>query len=294
MAGEWIAYDLALPGKPEVQELIDLTGQPVEVVCYRLLQLWGWAAMNTENGTARMTLGRLSRTCGGDEAFWRAVAAVGWLEVDETAATVAIPEWDRRFSQAAKARLQHRDRAAAQNDRNPGLRRRAGAACAQAQSPPAPKRSRGEERTGEIPPPPPACAGNVTAEEGWAILRERWNRGPGRPWKPAEAPDEAAERLSEPGWLDDALAAIDRLGACKFFRTPVHLPQFCGPKFVRRVNLGRYDELTERRTGHRTSEADRPSAEAAAARATSFTIKVSGCAIVIAPTATTKRGNAAQ
>lgn len=28
MAGEWIAYDLALPSKPEVQELLDLTGDP--------------------------------------------------------------------------------------------------------------------------------------------------------------------------------------------------------------------------------------------------------------------------
>lgn len=29
MAGEWIAYDLGLPDKPEVQELIDVTGRPV-------------------------------------------------------------------------------------------------------------------------------------------------------------------------------------------------------------------------------------------------------------------------
>ena len=39
MAGEWIAYDLGLPDKPEVQELIDETGQPVEVIVFRLLRL---------------------------------------------------------------------------------------------------------------------------------------------------------------------------------------------------------------------------------------------------------------
>ena len=38
MAGEWIAYDLALPDKPEVQELIDLTGEPVEAVVAQ----WRW------------------------------------------------------------------------------------------------------------------------------------------------------------------------------------------------------------------------------------------------------------
>ena len=40
MAGEWIPIDITLGSKPEVQELVDLTGQPVEVVVYRLLQLW--------------------------------------------------------------------------------------------------------------------------------------------------------------------------------------------------------------------------------------------------------------
>jgi hypothetical protein len=117
MAGEWIAYDLGLPDKPEVQELIDLTGEPVEVVTFRLLRLWGWAAMNTTDGRARMTVARLVRTCGADADFWRAVEAVGWLEIDETDASVAIPGWDRRFSQAAKSRLQNADRAAAYEDK---------------------------------------------------------------------------------------------------------------------------------------------------------------------------------
>lgn len=242
MAGEWIAYDLTLPAKPEVQELIDTTGEPVEVVVFRLLQLWGWASMHCADGTARMTLGRLARTCGGDEAFWRAVAAVGWLEIDEEAATVAVPGWDRRFSQAAKARLQHRDRAAVQEEKRGRLRSSAGTPCADAQVPPALERRRGEERREENPPPPPACA-EGDAAAGWVILRTAWNRGAGVPWKPLEAPAEALERLSEPGWLDAALTAIGRLPGCKYFQTPVSLTQFCHPKFVRKVNLGQYDDV---------------------------------------------------
>jgi hypothetical protein len=239
MAGEWLAIDIGLPDKPEVQELIDLTGQPVEYVCFRLYRLWSWAAVHCADGTARMTVPRLARTCGGDEAFWRAVAAVGWLEIDETAATVAVPGWDRRFSQAAKARLQHQDRAKAQNERDPDRRKRSGAACATAQPLTAPPRSRGEERREEVPPPPREASPPDPAS--WATLRNAWNDGPGRPWKPAEPPDGATERLSEPGWLTDAVEAIGRLRACRYFESPVALGQFVKPGFVAKVLGGQYD-----------------------------------------------------
>ena len=239
MAGEWIAYDLALPGKPETQELIDLTGEPVEVVCFRLLQLWGWGSMNTVDGTARMTVARIARTCGGTEDFWRAVAAVGWLEIDDQSGTVTIPGWDRRFSQAAKARIQHSARAAAQNARDPDRRRRSAAVdCAQAQPLTAPERSRGEERTGEIPPPPHACAGEPDPA-AWSTLLNAWQLGPGVPHRSPQPPDEALARLAEPGWLDDALAAIGRLGAGRYFKTPVGQPQVSGPRVVARVHHGR-------------------------------------------------------
>ena len=261
MAGEWIAVDLALDEKPEVQELIDLTGQPVEVVTYRLWKLWGWASMHCADGTARMTIPRLARTCGGDDAFWRAVAAVGWLEIDETAATVAVPGWDRRFSQAAKARIQHLDRAKAQEERDPDRRKRPGTACAQAQAPPAPPRSRGEERTGEVPPPPREAS--QTDEAAWATLLAAWNTGAGadarrRPWKPAQPPPEAVQRLAEPGWIDEALEAIPRLRQCRYFKTWVGLPQFCGkPAFARKVLDGSYDDVNEPKVGHGRPD-DRP------------------------------------
>jgi hypothetical protein len=161
------------------------------------------------------------------------VAAVGWLEIDETAATVAVPGWDRRFSQAAKSRIQHRDRAAAQNDREPGRKRGVAAGCAQAQAAAAPERSRGEEI--RIPPPPPPA-------DAWAELRAAWQRGTGRPWKPAEPPDGLADRLAEPGWLTEALEAIPRLSACRYFKTPPTLIQFVGAGFVRRVMGGQYDD----------------------------------------------------
>lgn len=257
MAGEWIAYDLGLPDKPEVQELIDLTGDPVEVVTFRLLRLWGWAAMNTTNGRARMTVARLVRTCGADAAFWRAVESVGWLEIDETDATVAIPGWDRRFSQAAKSRLQNADRAAAYEDK----RRGAGGPRAQAREVPALTRGRGEERTVEVPPPPREAAQGEpeSLDGGWLAFRKVWNEGAAagnrKVWKPATPPDGWTERLSEGGWLDLAGEAIVRLAKCRYFDTPVPLTQFLGPRFVALCLGGQYDAPKAKNGGREPEKA---------------------------------------
>lgn len=234
MAGEWIAFDLGLPDKPEVQELIDLTGQSVEVVTFRLLRLWGWAALNTTDGRARMTVARLVRTCGADEAFWRAVEAVGWLEIDETDASVAIPGWDRRFSRAAKSRLQAKDRSDAFDDRQ---RERVDASNAGALDDPTAARrrgDRGDQRKEEVPPPPPP-------REAWENFQRHWNQGTGRPWTAPEPPEGWEAASGSPGWLSAATDAIQRLPECRFFRTPVTLIQFVKPGFVTKVLGGQFD-----------------------------------------------------
>jgi len=250
MAGEWIAVDVGLPDKPEVQELIDLTGDPVEVVVYRLFRLWSWAAMHCADGTARMTLPRLVRTCGATEEFWSAVASVGWLEIDETAATVAVPGWDRRFSQAAKARIQHADRSKAYEEQNPGRKdrnhgRKTGSVASGAAAPddPALVRRRGDRGdTGESLPHHP--------REAWEQFRQAWNAGKGRAWTPATPPEGWAERFEEPGWFDVALEAIDRIGECRYFKTPMTLIQFVKPGWAHKVLGGSFDEpRQERRKG---------------------------------------------
>jgi hypothetical protein len=198
-----------------------------------------------------MTIPRLVRTCGQDQAFWYHVAAVGWLEIDETDATVAIPGWDRRFSQAAKSRLQQADRSALHDDR----RRRAGAADARPSDGPTPQRGRGEERRGEVPPPPrEAAQGEPEATDGgWLAFRSRWNDGAAagnrKVWKPATPPDGWTERLSEGGWLEHAGEAIARLAKCRYFDTPVPLTQFLGPRFVPLCLGGQYDAAKAKRGG---------------------------------------------
>lgn len=232
MAGEWIAYDLALPQKPEVQELIDTTGLPVQDVVFNLLNLWGWASMHCANGTARMTITRLVRTCGATEDFWNAVASVGWLEIDETAATVAVPGWDRRFSQAAKSRAQQADRSRDYEERNPGRKRRPDGSDAPAPDDPTPERRRGDEIRGEVLHHP---------RDAWEKFRKAWNAGKGRKWTPSTPPDGWKERLAEPGWLEVATEAVGRIGECRYFKTPMTLIQFVKPGWAEKVLGGSFD-----------------------------------------------------
>ena len=263
MAGEWIAYDLGLPDKPEVQELIDTTGLPVAEIVFALLRLWGWAALNSSDGRARMTVPRLVRTCGQDQAFWYHVAAVGWLEIDETDATVAIPGWDRRFSQAAKSRIQQSDRAKAYEERNPGRKRPPDPSDARAPERPMVAHRRGDRGDrGEVPPPPrEAAQGEPEATDGgWLAFRKLWNEeaaaGNRKVWKPATPPDGWSERLSEGGWLEHAGEAIARLAKCRYFETPVPLTQFLGPRFVALCLGGQYDAPKAKKGGDRPD--DRP------------------------------------
>lgn len=80
------------------------------------------------------------------------------------------------------------------------------------------------------PPPPPGDSGEHPA--GWSDLVAAWNAtwGEKRQWRSSDPPQEAVDRLAEPGWLEDALRAIPEIkrGACAGFRTPPTLRQFCG------------------------------------------------------------------
>lgn len=239
MAGEWIAYDLALPQKPEVQELIDTTGLPVQDVVFNLLQLWGWASMHCADGTARMTIARLVRTCGATEEFWNAVASVGWLEIDETAATVAVPGWDRRFSQAAKSRAQQADRSRDHEERNPGRKRRPTPSDGPPSDDPTPDRRRRDREESLLLPP----------HEAWQKFRAAWNAGKGRAWTPATPPNGWDDRLAEAGWFEVALEAIGRIGECRYFKTPMTLIQFVKPGWAHKVLGGSFDNPPGKQAG---------------------------------------------
>lgn len=249
MAGEWIATDVNVPEKPETQEIMDLTGETVEVVFFRVWRLWAWASLNSSDGTIRTTPSRLARLIGGDEAFWLAVELVGWIAFDQAAGTAVIPGWGRRFSQAAKARACSADRQARHRNGSVTVDRYEPVTV-----PSRPTVTRGEENTvsttttarasrkGEQKPEPEPEQGQEGPAGSWEALREAWNSGTGPEWRSPRPPAAAAARLSEPGWLETALAGIRHLPAAKYFSDPVALDQFCLPGFVDRLLGGKYDK----------------------------------------------------
>lgn len=237
MAGEWIPYDVCLPQKPEVLDLVDRTGLPTDQVVGRLVMLWGWASLNSSDGTARISIRLLSRICGGDESFWQAVQDVGWIVIDADNGTIGIPGWDSRFSKAAKSRALATVRHQAD---------KLGGATRPQQGRAAPPRGarRARERGDRISSSSPQEAAQPepdTGTPGWPTLREAWRAGTGRPWKLPDPPDKAADRLAEPGWFEKALAAIEALPRCRYFSDPVTLPQLVAEGFVDKVLGGQFD-----------------------------------------------------
>lgn len=255
MAGEWIPYDVCLPQKPEVLELVDATGLPVDQVVGRLLMLWGWASLNSSDGTARMSIRLLGRICGGDEDFWRQVEAVGWLVIDAENGTVAIPGWERRFSKSAKNRAMHAIRAGEAKAGAPqgAQPRTPGCATAhpQVRESALERRDRGDRISSSSPGGAALTDGGTAppGPAGWDTLRKAWAAGTGRPWKLPDPPDKAAARLAEPGWFEKALQAIRELPRCRYFADPVTLPQLVAPGFVDKILGGQFDNPRPARGG---------------------------------------------
>lgn len=108
MATPWMQMDLDLPEKPEFRQIMALSGEPAEVVFWRLFQFWRWVERHTTDGffpgfTAEM----LADLLGGTPDFWRSLAdeRVDWLWIREDGIEVA--RWEERFSQAAKNRAKN-------------------------------------------------------------------------------------------------------------------------------------------------------------------------------------------
>lgn len=117
------------------------------------------------------------------------------------------------------------------------------------------------------PPPPAGSDGHGAA---WAALREAWNTGAkqGRreEWISSQPPPKMADRLAEPGWLDEAIKAIGMTAGLLAFDHPVTLGQFAQPGWVAKVLGGYWREKRKPKPARAGDQpADRPSAAEAAA-----------------------------
>ncbi|MCC6127443.1 MAG: hypothetical protein IT426_20995 [Pirellulales bacterium] len=104
MAGDWIKIDHDLPDKPEVMGIIELTGDTIETVFFRLFLLWRLADRQSVDGILRGVGQRsLVARLGGTIDFWQAVESVGWLHFDN--GNAIIPRFAEVFGASAKRRM---------------------------------------------------------------------------------------------------------------------------------------------------------------------------------------------
>ena len=232
--GNWIKMRHDLYDDPDTRRVARITGLDRDQVCGKLYRLWSWADRHGHNGLVRAEIEDLDDEIG-HVGFGAALVSVGWLVAQEGG--IVIPHWERHFSDSAKVRAlvgqrveKHRSR-----QRNaPSVTHTPDGVTQDAL--PDKNKNRGDN-----PPPPPR-----DASQDQAALRAAWaaaaKAGKVQPYRAKTVPQALAERLAEPGWLDEALQAIEHLPRCRYFDTPATLFQLVGAGFVQRVLAGQYDD----------------------------------------------------
>ena len=272
---EWIAVDCNLATKPEVLELSEITGVPVDAVVGRLVRFWSWAAMATADGVIRATPRRVATIAGGDEAFWVALSTVDWVTFDADAGTLTVVGWEKRFARSAKSRLLDARRKAAERVEKAEVRDLSGSCpksvrfvseirpnetgpdktrqhktrhthrgvCVSAPLPP----THPADTDGEPAPAAEPSAGSDPwrapgwAHDAWSSFVVVWNATPRAvPWRMATPPGGWVDHAADPGWLERARVAVDRLPSCRFFDRPLAVTRFFG--FVDRIIAGEFDD----------------------------------------------------
>jgi len=238
--GLWLKMRHDLVDAPEIRRLAQACGVTRDDVYGKLFRLWSWFDRHSRNGSVADETGELVDEIVGLSGFASALVSVGWLSEDQGG--IVIPNWDRHNSETAKQRALDAARKAAARDQEAVS---GNEPDTPSQPCPAKTRTREDERREELPPLPR----DGFDKAAWQTLRKAWNAGAGKKWTPVNPHPKAVQRLAEPGWLDEALAAVERLKRCRFFKTDVSLGQFCGPDFVTLCNGGEYDSRKEDRKG---------------------------------------------
>jgi len=253
MASNWLKMRHDLLDAPEIRRIAKAAAVDTDAVFGKLFRLWSWADRHgIEGELGGVDLDDVDNHVG-SIGFGAALVGVGWLTVSD--AGIVIPHWDRHNSESAKTRGLAKNRI----ERFRGKPVTQGALHDLKQCN-APRVTREEEIREDIPllPLPPPREIDLRAD--WAALRQAWASGTGKPWRSARLPDAAHERLSDPSWLAEAVAAIQRLPACKLFATPVTLHQLCGEGFVAKLLGGAFDaargETPQSRMRHPTARLD--------------------------------------
>jgi len=253
--GNWIKMRHDLIDAPEVRRLSRATGLDRDQVYGKLFRLWSWADRHGNNGQLDADVEDVDDQVG-HVGFGAALVSVGWLETQEGG--IVIPHWDRHFSDSAKVRALANTRVKRHRERSCNATSVTAPPNGVTQ-PPLPEENK--RRVDNPPPPPPIAAQEIPAEAS-ATLRAAWataaKAGKVQPYRAKSLPDGLPGRLADPGWLDEALRAIEHLPRCRYFDSPVTLIQLCGPGFVGKVLAGQYDTAKQAKATGRPGRLDDP------------------------------------
>ena len=102
MAGDWIKIEHALPDKPEVMEIANSLRIDADAVVGKLIRVWTWFDIHTENGNANVTMTALLDRYTGVTGFVTEMQKVGWIT--ENSGVLTINKFERHNGQTAKNR----------------------------------------------------------------------------------------------------------------------------------------------------------------------------------------------
>ena len=233
MAGDWIKVEHWTPDKPEVYQIAETLSIDPDAVTGKLLRIWIWADQQTLNGDAhsvtRASLDRLAGVSG----FTDAMVTAKWLT--KTASGYTFVNFDRHNGETAKTR-------ALTAKRNASLRKRRNGSDAHSVTPPSPpaspkeeKSERREKEEGDshfFDPNNEQIPFDTSKPIPWGLTAEdlnrgdmlrveasflaRWNATPGAAKvsgvrMASESIGRFRERVHEPGWINDAEAAMAKM-----------------------------------------------------------------------------------
>jgi hypothetical protein len=174
MSGDWIKIEITTPDKPEVVAMATHLRVDQDAVVGKLLRLWGWANLNSENGEALPITEAFVDRLTNQRRFASALRHVGWLTGTDGA--LCFVNFDRHNGSSAKARAIANRKKSGQRARNSGTNvPEAGGQMSPKMSPITGGQNRDERGGPEIEeeieiqssarpiPPPPAAKGEISS-----------------------------------------------------------------------------------------------------------------------------------
>lgn len=101
----WIPIEVNTPRKVELVKIIKATGRLEDEALGLIVKFWCWVSRELKDGHVNLPVSVLPDVVGGDEAFWSAVAAAGWMTPDEDGQGFVVPRSEHWMTDAAKERL---------------------------------------------------------------------------------------------------------------------------------------------------------------------------------------------